>query len=290
MIYYFLLVASIVLAVSKSALYNSYAKKSELTLFSIFRFHAISYSFAAVISLIGLLMASQTISQSTLVCAFFYAVIVIGLQTVLISAMSVGTMSTTSIFVMYGMIIPSISGPIFWKESVSALQIVGMLMMVISLWLIQDRTTGEKRTVAKKWLVLAVIAFLLSGMAGVMEKIHQSTVARGERFSFVFVACGFILLFALVVMGITRKKKVASTKSANTLALLSGLVVGGYSIINLTLAGGLDSMIYYPMANGGAMLMTVLVSAIFLKETFNRVKITGVIMGLAGILCLSMPV
>ena len=290
MIYYFLLVTSIVLAVSKSALYNSYAKKSELTLFSIFRFHAISYSIAAVISLIGLLIASQTISQSTVVCAFFYAVIVIGLQTVLISAMSVGAMSTTSIFVMYGMIIPSISGPIFWKEAVGTLQIVGMLMMLLSLWLIQDKTTGEKRTVAKKWLVLAVIAFLLSGMAGVMEKIHQSTEARGEQFSFVFVACGFILLFALAAMGFTGKKKGISAKSTNMLALLSGLVVGGYSIINLTLAGGLDSMIYYPIANGGAMLLTVLVSAIFLKEKFNRVKITGVIMGLAGILCLSMPV
>ena len=290
MIYYFLLVASIVLAVSKSALYNSYAKQGELTLFSIFRFHAISYSIAAVISLIGLLIALQTISQSTVVCAFFYAVIVIGLQTVLISAMRVGAMSTTSIFVMYGMIIPSISGPIFWKEAVGALQIVGMLMMLLSLWLIQDRTTGEKRTVAKKWLVLAVIAFLLSGMAGVMEKIHQSTEARGEQFSFVFGACGFILHFALAAMGFTGKKKGISAKSTNMHALLSGLVVGGYSIINLTLAGGLDSMIYYPIANGGAMLLTVLVSAIFLKEKFNRLKITGVIMGLAGILCLSMPV
>ena len=290
MIYYFLLAASIVLAVSKSALYNSYAKQGELTLFSIFRFHAISYCVAAVISLIGLLIASQGISPSTVLCAFFYAVIVIGLQTVLISAMSMGAMSTTSIFVMYGMIIPSISGPIFWKEPVGILQVIGMLMMLLSLWLIRDRTPGEKRTIARKWLVLAGIAFLLSGMAGVMEKIHQSTDARNEQLSFVFVACGFILLFSLVAMGFTRKKKTVPTKSANILALLSGLVVGGYSTINLALAGGLDSMIYYPIANGGAMLLTVLVSVIFLKEKFNRVRMTGVIMGLAGILCLSIPV
>ena len=109
-----------------------------------------------------------------------------------------------------------------------------------------------------------------------MEKIHQSTDARNEQFSFVFVACGFILLFSLVAMGFARKKKVTPTKSTNMLALLSGLVVGGYSTINLALAGGLDSMIYYPIANGGAMLLTVLVSVIFLKEKFNRVRINAI--------------
>ena len=49
MIYYFLLAASIVLAVCKSSLYNSYAKKSNPTLGATFRFNAISYGAAALI-------------------------------------------------------------------------------------------------------------------------------------------------------------------------------------------------------------------------------------------------
>lgn len=291
MIYYLLLVASIVLAVCKSSLYNSYAKGGELTLFSIFRFHAVSYGVAAAISLGGVLIAAQKISTATVICAFFYAVIVIGLQTSSILAMQVGTMSTTSIFVMYGMIIPSIAGPIFWNEPIGVLQIVGMLMMLASLWLMQERSMGEKKSITKKWLALATVAFLLSGMAGVMEKIHQSTEARSEQLSFVFAACGFMLLFSLSAMGITRRLRAEkAARSTASIALLSGLVVGLYSTVNLMLAGGLDSMIYYPIANGGAMLLTVLVSAVLFKERFSRMKIIGVIIGFAGILCLSIPV
>ena len=173
-----LLLFSILLAVSKSSLYNVYAQKNKPTLGDTFRFNSISYGVAALIALFGLLIQSQTISWSTMLCAFFYAAIVVSLQTISITAMRVGAMSTTSICVMYGMIIPSVAGPIFWNESIGLLQVVGIAVMVVSLWLIKEKTSAGEKATSKKWTVLAVFAFLLSGGAGVMEKIHQ----RGSIF------------------------------------------------------------------------------------------------------------
>ena len=291
MIYYFLLVVSIVLTVCKSALYNAYAQKGEDAAGGVFRFNAVSYGVAALIALVGMPVGSLSVSGVTVLCAFFYATIVISLQTISITAMRVGAMSTTSICVMYGMIIPSVAGPIFWKEPIGALQIVGICMMVLSLWLIKGKTSAEKREVTKKWAVLAVLAFFLSGMAGVMEKIHQSTNAKEERMPFVCIACAFMLAFSLAAGRITRKKGKNEAKSKTVmLAVLSGLVIGLYSAINLMLAGKLDSMIYYPVANGGAMLLTVLVSVLFFKERFDKTRRIGTAIGLAGILCLSLPV
>lgn len=290
MIYYFLLILSIVLAVCKSALYNSYAKK-EPTLGETFSFNAISYGVAAVIAFIGMLLSAQAISVTTVLCAFFYACIVVSLQTISITAMRVGTMATTSICIMYGMIIPSLAGPIFWKEPIGFLQIAGIVMMIVSLWLIKGKASAAQGETTQKWTVLAIFAFVLSGMAGVMEKIHQSTEAAAEKLPFVFVACAFMLVFSIFARRITRKK--AQTAVAGTMisfAAASGLVIGLYSTVNLTLSGKLDSMIYYPIANGGAMLLTVLVSAIVFKECFDKTRITGTIIGLLGILCLSIPV
>ena len=291
MIYYFLLLISIILAVCKSSLYNSYAKKSAPTVEETFRFNAISYGVAAVIALIGMLASAERLSVTTVICAFFYAAIVISLQTISITAMRVGAMSTTSIYVMYGMIIPSVAGPIFWKEPIGILQIVGILMMIASLWLIKGKVQTEEKGTSKKWILLAIFAFVLSGMAGVMEKIHQSTEGATERLSFVFVACAFMFVFSIVARLIMRKKNGKTlTKSTVSLASLSGIVLGLYSTVNLILSGKLDSMIYYPIANGGAMLLTVLVSVIVFKERFDKQKITGTIIGLLGILCLSIPV
>ena len=291
MIYYFLLAASIVLAVCKSSLYNSYAKKSNPTLGATFRFNAISYGVAALIALIGMLVSAEGISLTTVLCAFFYATIVISLQTISITAMRVGAMSTTSICVMYGMIIPSVAGPIFWHEPTGFLQIAGILMMLISLWLIKGKTQEERSAKTKSWIILAAFAFLLSGMAGVMEKIHQSTAAKDEKMPFVFTACIFMFAFSLIAGAISRRKGEKGEKiSFDPIPLLSGLVIGFYSSVNLILAGKLDSMIYYPIANGGAMLLTVFVSAIVFKERFDRMRMIGTGLGLLGILCLSIPV
>lgn len=291
MIYWLLLLFSIVLTVCKSALYNAYAQKNAPSLQNTFGFNAVSYALAAAVALIGLLFGTESISLPTVLCAFFYATIVVSLQTISITAMRVGAMSTTSICVMYGMIIPSVAGPIFWKEPIGALQIVGIVLMVVSLWFIKEKSAKEQKPASKKWVLLAIPAFILSGMAGVMEKIHQSTQARAERMSFVFIACSFMLVFSIAARLFTKKKEEKKqASSALVLAALSGIVIGLCSTVNLILSGKLDSMIYYPIANGGAMLLTVAVSALVFKEHFNKTRWIGTVMGLVGILCLSLPI
>ena len=291
MIYYFLLAVSILLAVCKSSLYNAYAKRNELSWCSIFGFNAISYGVAFAIALIGVLSAVQLPSPITVLCAFLYAVIVVSLQSVSIYAMRAGTMAATSMLVMYGMIIPAVAGPIFWHEPIGALQIVGILMMLVSLALMQGNVSAHSITVNKKWIAPAILAFLLSGMAGVMEKIHQSTEAAAERLPFVALACAFMLAFSLgALLPARRTEKKPLSASMLSTAVLSGLVIGIYSTVNLTLSGKLDSMIYYPIANGGALILTVLVSVVLFHEQLDKQKAAGVLIGLAGILCLSIPI
>ncbi len=290
-IYYFLLAASIILAVCKSSFYNAYAKKNESGLAATFRFNAVSYGAAAVIAFIGMLISKESFSTVTVLCAFFYAMIVLSLQTVSITAMSVGTMSVTAICVMYGMIIPSVAGPIFWKEPIGILQIPGIILMIVSLWFLRGDTPNDNGKMTKKWVFLALLAFVFSGMAGVMEKIHQSTDGKSERMTFVCIACLFMLAFSLIAGRITRKKRISDAKpKIPLLAVLSGIVIGFYASVNLILAGKLDSMIYYPIANGGAMILTVLVSTVVFRERFDKAKTVGVVMGLLGILLLSVPV
>ena len=292
MIYYLLLLLSITLTVCKSSVYNAYAKKSPSGLFSVFRFNAMTYGIAAAVALVLFLFGSKAVSVSTLLCAVLYAVIVTSLQTLSVMAMKVGAMSLTAICVMYGMMIPALAGPIFWRESLGLLQIAGILIMAVSLWLLKEKADAQNKTSQKKWLPLAFLCFFLSGMAGVAEKIHQSTPGKDEKEFFVFSACLFMLLFSLITTLLTRKKEQSEKKGRSLLFLgvLSGLIVGFYSMVNLTLAGALDSMIYYPVANGGAMLLTVLVSVVAFKERFDKSRIAGVIIGLVGILCLSIPV
>ena len=287
-----LLILSISLAVFKSSLYNAYAKKEQPGIGSTFRFNAAAYGMAAVIALVAVLFADKSLSRPTIFCALGYAVIVFLLQTVSVTAMRVGTMALTSVCVMYGMIIPSLAGPLFWHEKLGALQIIGILMMLASLWLLRGKPEKNSGTITKKWILLAAAAFVLSGMAGVMEKIHQSTPGRSEKAGFVLTACLFMLGFSVVSILIVRKTGRDGRFNCNiaVFGAVSGAVIGIYSIVNLSLAGLLDSMIYYPVANGGAMLLTVLVSFAAFKEPLDKYKIAGTVLGLCGIAALSIPV
>ena len=129
-------------------------------------------------------------------------------------------------------------------------------------------------------------------MAGVMEKIHQNTSGKDERSMFVFIACLTMLTFSLAASLITcrrHSRSPAVTRPVLLFGAITGLIIGFYSTVNLTLAGALDSIIYYPIANGGALLLTVLVSFFVFKEPLGKKKAAGVILGLLGVVCLSLP-
>ena len=289
---YLLLAASVLLATAKSSIYNIYAKSAKPDTGGVFRFNALTYGTAALIALFFALIGGKlSVSLPTFLCASLYGIIVVTLQTFSIISMRLGPMSLTALIVSYGMIIPAIAGPIFWQEDFGVLQIVGLVLIIISLWLIRDKDS-TKRSVTLKWMLLLAACFLLSGSAGLMEKIHQSTSGKDEKAAFVLIGCCVMLVISLFAALLSAKKtqKTVSLKKLSLSGCATGLAVGLYSIVNLTLAGELNSLIYYPVANGGFLLLAMLVSFILFREKLTRLKTVGFFVGLCAIILLSLPV
>ena len=214
MIYYLLLALSVCFAVGKSSVYNAFAKGRTPGIVGVLSFNAVSYGTAAVIALAVMLTGDCGVSPSTLLSALLYAVTVFSLQTVSILAMKRGDMALTSVSVMYGMILPALAGPLFWHEPFGILQGVGIVLVVGSLGLLGG--AGGVRIV-RTWIPMAVAAFLLSGMAGISEKIHQSTEGRDERGQFVFLACAMMLLLSLSARALLRKRSKETAASVKPL-------------------------------------------------------------------------
>lgn len=288
---YLLLLLSVVLSVLKSTIYNRFAKKEKPSAVAIFRFNAVCYGTAGGVALcLGL---GGSLSASTALCAAAYGMTVFALQSLSVAAMTAGSMAITSLLVLYGMIIPAMAGPIFWGEPFGITQTFGIIVMLFSLWLLREKSipvpvAGEKR------IPLAVGCFILSGTAGLIEKIHQKTEARTEKPTFLVLAFG--IMFVLSVLGVLllRKSKspsetVQDRMAASGYGAAVGTVACFYSLVNLTLAGGMDSLVYYPIANGGALFLTVLVSAVVFHERMDVRKIIGCAAGLTSIILLSLP-
>ena len=136
----------------------------------------------------------------------------------------------------------------------------------------------------------AWLCFFLSGFAGLTEKIHQSTDGRDERTAFLFIA--YLIMFLFSAIGIiatkNRGKKTKSLKPVVINGGVSGIIMSFYSLINLTLAGNLDSMVYYPIANGGSLILTVFISIAVFKEKCSKKYIIGFLSGFLSVILLSL--
>ena len=209
----------------------------------------------------------------------------------MIAAMKNGSMSTMSLLNLYGMVIPAVAGPIFWAEPFGVLQIVGLVAMIVSVFFFRENPTGEVNN-RKLQVFLGIACFITSGCAGLTEKIHQSTYARDERSAFLLIAYCTMMLLSLIAFFITKKdsqQPVQNKKLFTIVVITVGLITGAYSFVNLYLAGTLDSLIYYPVANGGALLLTVFISVLFFRERPTAKKIFGFVLGLVSVVLLCFP-
>ena len=127
-------------------------------------------------------------------------------------------------------------------------------------------------------------------MVGLCEKIHQTGPEKAEISSFLTIAFWLIFLLNLLTFLFAkhRESPPVSYKPGLLFAILTGLVVIGYNRINLTLAGALPTMIYYPISSGGAVLLTILVSILIFREPMRKKVVLSFVFGTVAILLLGL--
>lgn len=210
------------------------------------------------------------------------------------AALQVGPLSYTTVIISFSTLISALSGVLFFGESIGLWQIIGMVLMLASFALANGGENGGKRA-NLRWLLLCVVAFLATGAIGVMQKIHQSSAFKGELNAFLVIAFAVSALFSGVVALFLRKKDRTSNAPENArgkmillifLMLISGVCVAVNNKLNLYLSGVIDSVIFFPVVNGGGLVLTTLASLIIFKERLRAKQWIGILLGIASVLCL----
>ena len=70
------------------------------------------------------------------------------------------------------------------------------------------------------------------------------------------------------------------------------LVGGGCAVnnkLNLYLSGVLDSAVFFPIVNGGGLVLTTFASSVLFKEKLNTKQWIGLIVGIVSVLFLANP-
>ena len=225
--------------------------------------------------------------------------IVFGMLTVMqvvgmMIAFQTGPMSFTVVIVNFSTVITALSGVMFWDEKIKLLQIFGVVLSLISFVFAVEKKAAEKQA-SFKWLIFCLLAMLSTGSIGLLQKVHQTSIYKGEADGFLLVSfiCLTITSFACMEV-LKRKEKVTllpqEAKTQTWLLIIIMLITGVFIAVpnklNLYLSGIIDAVIFFPLVNGGNLLLSTLVAFVAFKEKLSKKQWVGLLLGISSFACL----
>lgn len=279
-----MLIFQIILSISSMVLQNCLLNKLCKTDLKnsdyVYRFNVLTY--AVCILLFGITALNGGISWFTVCLALFFGIVTAFSNYYKMLSLSSGPMHITLLITTSSMIIPTMSG-IFFGESFSLPKLCAVCVLIFCIYLSLEKK-GNSR-INKRWLVFCSLAFIFQGSIGVIQKLHQSSVHKGQTGSFLFVA--FICsLFYSHFRAKTSFKEMNFNKKHLAFALICGICTFGMNFLNLKLSGILPSQLFFPLVNGSAIILSSISSVILFKERLSKKQLVGLCGGIASLIAI----
>ena len=258
-------------------------------------------SLGCIVSAIVLLLWGGFDGMSVFTCILGLLFgLAISLQEIfMIKALRTGPMSYTMVIVSCSTVFIALSGFFFFGERIGVLQLVGILFMIGSFVFATEKKEGEKKG-GFLWLIYCLVSFVFSGSIGFMQKTHQASELHKVEIN-TFLVLSFLVSFifsatlALISMKKAEKPLIEKNKEGKVYWLLlgimvaSGICVAANHKFNLGLSGEIPSAVFFPIVNGGNLVLTTLSALVIFREKLNRKQWIGVILGVLSVLFLCMP-
>ncbi len=287
---YLLLFLSVSIESFKNIYYNFFGKNllktnKDTVFFNIVCTIGSVLFFAAVLLITG---QSFVLSSFSLILSIVFAFVTVMAQYFGLLSMSLGPMSFSVLFTYLSALIPTIFGIIYRNASPAPNQYAGLILMVLTFILSVD--FGENSGMSLKWGLAVFGSFLGMGLLGVCQTIHQVSDYAFEINGFLFWTFLFsLILFILLyipyfILGKNKKaeKNVIPAKDY-ALMLVTGLIIAAINLINLFLSGVMPSVIFFPIVNGGVIILSGLASIFIFKEKLPAKKILGLVIGIIAV-------
>ena len=207
-------------------------------------------------------------------------------------AMMLGPVSVTTFIGCTSLLLSTAFGVLYFRETVSAGQIVGIVLLMTGLFLSvfqkEEPTSSAAAKPNKAWGVWCFGFFLSGGATGIVFKLHQNSARRENIDSMMLCAAvtavGLLGLLHLLTRKRTSAPRGLPSKKTVLLAVLCGVVSCGYNRLNVMLSGELPSMVFFPAFNGSVILLASLLASAFFGERLRPAQKAGLFIGICALL------
>lgn len=203
-------------------------------------------------------------------------------------AISTGSLSLTSLFTQYSLLIPTVYGLLFLGESASTFLLIGIILLLISVVFVNLENKGEKKQITLKWLILVFLAFVGNGSCSAIQKVQQVKFGGLYKSELMIAALTIVTLLLFIISLLVERKSIyVNLKKGWKLFLICGLANGFVNLLVLVLSAKMPASVMFPVISAGGIVVTALVSIFLYKEKLSKYQIVGLFLGIASIFALN---
>lgn len=200
-------------------------------------------------------------------------------------ASQVAGVSVASVATKMSLVMPVIFGVIFYKESLSVFQIIGILLALAAVYFASMKE--KSIALSKKALLLPLLVFLGSGIIDISMKYFQENHLDPKEVAiFSAMVFGFAALTGFVFIGV---KAVKNPLKINFRNIIGGIVLGVpnyFSIFFLIRAlqnEGFDSAAIFTLNNVAIVMLSTLLGILIFKEKLSLKNWGGIALAIVSI-------
>ena len=284
---YILMICSVFLASLNSLILRKFKNRTFRTPGDSFFFNGgMSLVWTAIMSVWFLASGDSKVSGTAVLFGAIYGVILCLFLYCKNLAIAQGPVSLTSLIGNCAFIPATWFGVLYANEKVSVFQVFGMCLMMVALVLcIKPQKGGERLTA--KWLIACFAFFCAGSFLGMFYKVFGGSEAANE--------INAMMLSASVISGVLfwavgslinkagKYEKPRIPRESLAYILFAGITGCVYIRLNVSVSAVIPSAIFFPVANGGIVVITTLAGAWVFREKLTRIQIAGILLGLIAL-------
>lgn len=294
MIYIYLF--SILTARVIQAIFSKLSSKETENIVQTVKYTAYQYTVSALLGLVLLLtdISGIKIDLPTIAIALLSGISLFFSTFFTIYGMKSGTVSLVSMFSTAGLLVPIIAGAFMFKQPVSLVQWVGIVLFFLSAWLLIKSSENTYDGFNFKTFLLLIGAMLSNGLTMLAQQMYTHYVPGGNISLFSFLSFGAVTIFgvpAALSMGRSEKNTDLDKNLSKTLYICGFALAVAVFVINqfaTSLTALLPPVFLFTFINGGGTIISTLVAAVMYKEKLSLYSILGVIIGLSSMIIIKL--
>ncbi len=208
-----------------------------------------------------------------------------------------GPLSITTLITSYSLLIPTLFGLIAWNEPFFVLIVVGLVLLVISIFLIRFEGVSKKsenlqgelqKSLSGKWLLYVILAFIGSGGCSTVQKGQQIAFKGAYKNEFMILALA-ITFFAVLICALISERRdlLQNIKHGLVMASIGGIANGAVNFFVLILSLRMAASVMFPIISAGGILCSTAISIGIYKERISLPQKIGVALGILAIVVLN---